>query len=232
MIANYPPYEKKIEHNGKEVTVHLWKNEEIGQLEDYPMYHITSEGRVFSWYVGRFLRYRFDDQKKTKDGNMKVYVRYSLQSKYADRKPDEILAHVLVWKLFGGYPIPKDSVVHHISGDSLDNRLINLQVMTKEEHDKIAGGFQLGVERKVVDSGTFARGGHDFPFTKMKYFERRDDAAKYLNMDMKEFETFLKREPEEIFCEDIKAWHAPDGRIVLKFKKKYSKKEDMIYYEI
>ena len=71
-----------------------------------------------------------------------------------------------------------------------------------------------------------------FPFTKMKYFERRDDAAKYLNMDMKEFETFLKREPEEIFCEDIKAWHAPDGRIVLKFKKKYSKKEDLIYYEI
>ena len=30
MVPNYPPYEKKIEHNGKEVTVHLWKNEEIG----------------------------------------------------------------------------------------------------------------------------------------------------------------------------------------------------------
>ena len=43
MIINNPPYEKTIEHNGKEVTVHLWKNEEIGQLEDYPMYHITSE---------------------------------------------------------------------------------------------------------------------------------------------------------------------------------------------
>ena len=28
MIINNPPYEKMIEHNGKEVTVHLWKNEE------------------------------------------------------------------------------------------------------------------------------------------------------------------------------------------------------------
>ena len=55
MIINNPPYEKMIEHNGKEVTVHLWKNEEIGQLEDYPMYHITSEGRVFSWRKGKFF---------------------------------------------------------------------------------------------------------------------------------------------------------------------------------
>lgn len=231
MIINNPPYEKMIEHNGKEVTVHLWKNEEIGQLEDYPMYHITSEGRVFSWRKGKFLKYRFLNQKETKDGNKKYYVRYLLKNATTGQK-DEMLAHVLVWKLFGDYPIPEDGVVHHISGDSLDNRLINLQALTKEELDKIAGGFQLGVERKVVDSSTFARDGHDFPFTKMKYFERRDDAAKYLNMDMKEFETFLKREPEEIFCEDIKAWHAPDGRIVLKFKKKYSKKEDLIYYEI
>ena len=26
MIINNPPYEKMIEHNGKEVTVHLWKD--------------------------------------------------------------------------------------------------------------------------------------------------------------------------------------------------------------
>ena len=122
----------------------------------------------------------FLNQKETKDGNKKYYVRYLLKNATTGQK-DEMLAHVLVWKLFGDYPIPEDGVVHHISGDSLDNRLINLQALTKEEHDKIAGGFQLGVERKVVDSSTFARDGHDFPFTKMKYFERRDDAAKYLD---------------------------------------------------
>ena len=145
---------------------------------------------------------------------------------------DEMLAHVLVWKLFGSYSIPDKGVVHHINGDSLDNRIINLQALTKEEHDKIAGGFKLAIEKKVVNRKTFFRGGHDFPFTSMKYFERKDEAAEYLSMEPKEFEHILKSIPEEIFCGDIKAWHAPDGRIILKFKKKFSKKEDLIYTRI
>lgn len=66
------------------------------------MYHITSEGRVFSWRKGKFLKYRFLNQKETKDGNKKYYVRYLLKNATTGQK-DEMLAHVLVWKLFGDF---------------------------------------------------------------------------------------------------------------------------------
>lgn len=33
MIINNPPYEKMIEHNGKEVTVHLWKMKKSDSLK-------------------------------------------------------------------------------------------------------------------------------------------------------------------------------------------------------
>lgn len=128
------------------------------------------------------------------------------------------------------YPIPANGVVHHIDGDSLDNRICNLQAITKEEHDKVQGGFQIAVELKVVDATTFARGGYNWPCTTMQGFERRDKAAEFLNLSIKEFDNLLKRKPEKMFG-DTKAWHAPDGRIVLKFPKRYLTKDDLQYFE-
>lgn len=77
-------------------------------------------------------------------------MRYQLKNVITGKK-EEKLAHELVWRCFGDYPIPANGVVHHIDGDSLDNRICNLQAITKEEHDKVQGGFQIAVELKVVD---------------------------------------------------------------------------------
>ena len=64
----------------------------------------------------------------------------------------------------------------------------------------------------------------------MKRFIKVADAAAYLNMNEKEFSKLINSEPEKTFG-DTEAWHAPDGRIVIKFKKHYSSKDDYLYFE-
>ena len=228
MGSNYPPYEKMIEHNGKEVTVHLWKDEEIGQLEDYPMYHITSEGRVFSWYVKRFLELDDNIGKKKRSEGKKSYIQYHLINR--DGKPEKVYAHILVWKVFGNCPIPKDYEIHHINGNSTDNSIGNLKLVTKAEHDLLDGKIEIGIETKVTDANTFDRKGLSFPNTYMKRFTKLADAAAYLNMDEKEFSKLINSKPEKTFG-DTGAWHALDGRIVMKFKKHYSSKDDYLYFK-
>lgn len=228
-VNQAPDIKTEIVHEGEKVTIRLFHDEKIGTLPEYPSYIVTSEGRVYSWNVHRFLHYRFLSQKENKSGRKKLYVRYRLKNVITGKK-EEKLAHELVWRCFGDYPIPANGVVHHIDGDSLDNRICNLQAITKEEHDKVQGGFQIAVELKVVDATTFARGGYNWPCTTMQGFERRDKAAEFLNLSIKEFDNLLKRKPEKMFG-DTKAWHAPDGRIVLKFPKRYLTKDDLQYFE-
>ena len=124
-----PDIKTEIVHEGEKVTIRLFHDEKIGTLPEYPSYIVTSEGRVYSWNVHRFLHYRFLSQKENKSGRKKLYVRYQLKNVITGKK-EEKLAHELVWRCFGDYPIPANGVVHHIDGDSLDNRICNLQAIT------------------------------------------------------------------------------------------------------
>ena len=90
--------------------------------------------------------------------------------------------------------------------------------------------IELITYQKLEYATTFARGGYNWPCTTMQGFERRDKAAEFLNLSIKEFDNLLKRKPEKMFG-DTKAWHAPDGRIVLKFPKRYLTKDDLQYFE-
>ena len=102
--------------------------------------------------------------------------------------------------------------------------------MTEAEHALLDGKVVIGIESKVVDADTFNRNGHEFPYTYMKRFIKVSEAAAYLNMDEKEFSKLINSEPEETFG-DTGAWHAPDGRMVLKFKKHYANKDNYLYFE-
>ncbi len=54
-----------------------------------------------------------------------------------------IYSHRKVWTLANG-EIPDGYVIHHINGDSKDNRLVNLAMMTKEAHHAIHDKERVG----------------------------------------------------------------------------------------
>ena len=129
------------------------------------------------------------------------------------------MAHVLVWKLYGAYPIPENGVVHHLTDDSLDNRIINLSAMTKKDHDRITGNMILQIEKEAGDKNTFARNGKPYPWIEGEFFESNEKAT-----------AFLRRKPEAVFG-NSKAWHWKDGRIIMKSPKLFSDKNTLLYFE-
>jgi hypothetical protein len=49
--------------------------------------------------------------------------------------------HHAVWKSING-PIPKGSVIHHRVGNKQNNNIINLECLSKIEHDKMNPGIE------------------------------------------------------------------------------------------
>lgn len=48
-----------------------------------------------------------------------------------------VLEHLLVMEQQIGRPVRRDEIVHHINGNKQDNRIENLELMSKAEHDRI-----------------------------------------------------------------------------------------------
>ena len=110
----HPIKTKKINYPIFDYTDEKWK-----QLDD-TLYYVSDYGRIKKHQ--RFLK-----------GNGEVgYVRYHLCIGGVKKT---ILAHRLVMYVFQNFPLNDMSlVVNHINGNKLDNRLSNLQVVTKSDN--------------------------------------------------------------------------------------------------
>lgn len=67
------------------------------------------------------------------------YIRYRKKRVYGKFKQ----IHRLIWEEHHG-PIPDGCIIHHIDGDSLNNDIDNLQMLTVRKHNKIHASTLTG----------------------------------------------------------------------------------------
>lgn len=207
-----PEIEAIISHDDKKVIVYLYHGEQIKCVPEFPNYYITSEGRVWSWYANRFL-----SPSPLKSGkNGKCYVQYCLIDK--NGKPQTAPAQRFVWMAYGDTPLEKGSHIHHINGDSLDNRIENLVQLTPEEHKKQFESPYLIITKRPNRELTLKRG---WEFLKEDYEVafNSDDAAKILGMTKKEVAKLVKGVDRS--GTGNPSGCAPDGRFVIRFENVY-----------
>lgn len=104
--------------------IEIWKD--VNGYEGY--YQISNLGRLYSF-----------PRERTKGGyhyGRKTNVGYLRFGFHKDGNCTEVLMHNLVWETFV-CQIPKGYVVHHKNHNKKDNRLENLELLTREEHSKM-----------------------------------------------------------------------------------------------
>lgn len=103
--------------------IELFENEEIKQIDDFPMYYITSFGRVWSMYSQKFLKATIN-----KRGNHRREV-INLGRK------NRFYVHQLVANAF--IPNPENlPEIDHIDGNGLNNHVDNLRWVTHQQNMK------------------------------------------------------------------------------------------------
>jgi len=117
-------------------------------IKDYFKYTITEDGDVYSmkWNEPRKLKPQRASQSK------KGYVQVRLFNE--DYKKGRLqYIHRLVWESFRG-DIPKNKEIDHIDGNPRNNKLSNLQILTRRgntrKYNKEAHGYYLRDNRDEI----------------------------------------------------------------------------------
>ena len=204
-----PEIETTISHNDKNAVVHLYHSEKIKWIPEFPNYHFTSEGDVWSWKKHGFLNRIAHPEKPNKDGRVKYYVKYELVDKNGESH--QMYAQRLVWMVFGGTLLDENKEIHHIDGDSLNNQIGNLMQVTKEEHDEQFESPYLIIQ---VDNLDLRKERSPYEAAEFYGAYSKEDAADFLGMTEKELKNLLKK-LDRTGTGNPKVY-APDGRLVIK----------------
>ena len=108
--------------------------EELRNIENYPDYYVSDMGNVYSTRVNRRRNpngklYKLSLWDKHPSG----YINAGLYNQPGIKNKTYFRLHRLVWQTFKG-EIPEGMDVDHINNDKKDNRLSNLQLLTRKQN--------------------------------------------------------------------------------------------------
>lgn len=110
----------------------LEPNEEFRYIAGYPNYVVTSLGRVINIKTLKVLKPGENYMSGRKQGNYRTY--FVKLSKKGNTK--KFYIHHLVANAFLTKPAGEDLVINHINHNTLDNRVANLEWITRSENSK------------------------------------------------------------------------------------------------
>src|SRR5688572_26402029 len=105
-------------------TQEIEQYDSYGRQRKYVNGHNNSKERHFKWKGGRI---------RHSNGYVKLLMK---DHPFCDSK-GYVMEHRLVMEEFLGRYLTKDEDIHHINGIKTDNRIENLELMTKSEHGKL-----------------------------------------------------------------------------------------------
>lgn len=105
--------------------------DDLKPIPGFPHYFVDKNGNVWSQYKGGRNGLRDVPRKLKPTLNRIGYLQVNLRN---NGKQHTKQVHRLIYEAFKG-TIPAGMHVHHVNGNKTDNRLCNLELMSKEEHD-------------------------------------------------------------------------------------------------
>lgn len=108
--------------------------EELKNIELFPDYYVSDMGNFYSTRISRKHNPNGNLYKLTLwDKHPSGYLNVGIYNKAGVENKTYFRAHRLVWETFNGV-IPKGMDVDHKDGNKHNNRLENLQLLTRKEN--------------------------------------------------------------------------------------------------
>lgn len=108
--------------------------EELKNIEAFPDYYVSDMGNFYSTRISRKHNPKGNLYKLTLwDKHPSGYLNVGMYNKPGVKNKTYFRAHRLIWETFMG-PIPEGMDVDHKNNNKKDNRLENLQLLTRKEN--------------------------------------------------------------------------------------------------